>query len=60
MKSMKKRTISEPQFVAVWYQIGTQPENFTVEGAPKVITTQKLKKTNKKKKKEREREEKNI
>ena len=52
MKSMKKRTIEEPQFVAVGYQIVTQPENFTVEGAPKEITTQKLKKTKRSKKKE--------
>ena len=55
MKSMKKRTIEEPQFVAVGYQIVTQPENFTVEGAPKEITTPKLqenKQTKRSKKKE--------
>ena len=55
MKSMKKRTTEEPQFVAVGYQIVTQPENFTVEGAPKEITTQKLKKTNKQKEAKRKR-----
>ena len=54
MKSMK-RPIEEPQFVAVWYQIGTQPENVTVECALKEITTQKLKSTNKQKEAKRKR-----
>ena len=54
MKSMK-RTIEEPQFVAVWYQICTQPEIFTVDCALKEITTQKLKKTHKQKEAKRKR-----
>ena len=38
-----------------WKYRHTQPENFTVEGAPKEITTQKLKKTNKQKEAKRKR-----